>query len=208
MDEQETIRRRVIQDVLKLECSDCDLTEEAVRQSDRELYDRACSVFGTWEAALDYAAVRKSRRNRPDNSPQQVIKKVRRRCGCLNSMRARFVRKSDHRLYRQGVELFGTWKNAVKAAGINVDKLYPGKTYPVLNEEQAVAALRHRIVKGGIPTLTVLACENQYLARFLIRRFERFSAAIDAATSKMPEGDHEHSNTEINEEPPESKNVR
>lgn len=181
MDQQEITRRQVIQEVLSLEHSGCNLGEEAISHGQRVLYEQACAVFGTWTATLDYAAVRESRRSQSEASRDKVIRRIRRRCGCLSSLKATFVRKSDYRLYRNGVELFGSWENAVEAAGINVDKLYPGKGNPLLTKQQALAVLADRIATGGIPRLCVLACENQYLARFLIRQFKRFQHAISAA---------------------------
>lgn len=181
MDQREITRRQVIQEVLSLENSGCNLAEDAVSQGQPSLYEQACAVLGTWTATLDYAAVRESRRNHSETSRDKVIRRIRRRCGCLNSMKATFVRKSDYRLYRTGKELFGSWENAVKAAGIDINHLYPGKSNPQLSDEHALKALVERIAAKGIPRLCVLACENQYLARYLIRRFRNFHVAIDAA---------------------------
>jgi hypothetical protein len=80
--------------------------------------------------------------------------------------------------------------------GINLDKLYVGKSRPMLNEQTAVAALRRHIAQHGIPSLTELACEDQYLARFLMRRFRRYSAAINAATNEMCETDDDRRDAE------------
>lgn len=185
MDQQEITRRQVIQEVLSLEHSGCNLGEDAISEDQRALYEQACAVFGTWMATLDYAAVRQSRRSHSEASREKVIRRIRRRCGCLNSMKATFVRKSDFRLYRTGKELFGSWENALNAAGININNLYPGKTNPLLTDELALKALTERIADKGIPRLCVLACENQYLARYLIRRYRSFQFAIEVALQEL-----------------------
>lgn len=185
MDQQEITRRHVIQEVLSLEQSGCNLGEDEISETQRTLYDQACAVFGTWTAALDYAAVRESRRGHSEASREKVIRRIRRRCGCLNSMKATFVRKSEFRLYRTGKELFGSWEDALNAAGVDISNLYPGKTNPQLTDELALKALTERIADKGIPRLCVLACENQYLARYLIRRYRSFQIAIQAALQEL-----------------------
>ncbi len=103
-----------------------------------------------------------------------------------NRMVNRLSPSQEMRMLRKSLEELDE-KTIATAFGV-VSIGYPGKTHPFLNEESAMAALTDRIMKKGVPPLVVLACENQYLARCLTRRFGKFRAAVDEALRLLREG--------------------
>lgn len=181
MIEAEIQRREVIRLILSLEQKGKGLSEESVRMHAPELLQRANELFGTWPVALEYAGVRLVRGTSQNVTPDQLIKRIRRRCGNLHSMRAMFVRKADRPLYGDALAMFGTWQNALAQADVNRDQLYYGTKNPRLTQVTALDLLSQRILVSGVPTLVCLACENQYLTRCLIARFGSFQTALDLA---------------------------
>lgn len=107
-----------------------------------ELLQKAWESFGTWPVLPEYAGVRLVRWRTSQNvTPDQLIKKIRRRCGNLHSMRAMFVRKADYPLYRDALAMFGTWQNALAQAEVNRDRLYFGTKNPRSHQVTALELL-------------------------------------------------------------------
>ena len=181
MNDSETQRREVLRLILCLEQDGRLLSEDSVRMRSPELFQKACELFGTWPVALEYAGVRLVRGTSQNVTAEQLIKRIRRRCGNLHSMRAMFVRKADYPLYRDALAMFGTWQKALAEASVNKDRLYCGTKNPKLTQEMAIEMLARRVADGGEPTLVGLACENQYLARCLIARLRSFQVALNLA---------------------------
>lgn len=183
MIDSEIQRREVIRLILSLEQEGWGLSEESVRKHAPELLQKACELFGAWPVALEYAGVRLVRGTSQNVTPDQLIKRIRRRCGNLHSMRAMFVRRADYPLYRDALAMFGSWQNALVQADVNRDRLYFGTKNPKLTHVTALELLSQRISENGVPTLVCLACENQYLTRCLIARFGSFQTALNLANA-------------------------
>jgi hypothetical protein len=183
MTDSEVQRREVIRLILSLEQTGQVLSDEVVRAKEPELHEKACQLFGTWPVALEYAGVRLVRGSSQNATPDLIIRRIRRRCADLHSMRAVNIRRADFGLYRQAIAMFGSWQKALAEAGIDKDLLYSGPKNPKLTREAALDLLTQRIRNGGVPTLAILACENQYLARCLIARCGSFQAALNLAAA-------------------------
>ena len=183
MIDAEVQRREIIRLILSLEQKGKGLSEESVRTNAPELLQRGYQLFGTWPVALEYAGVRLVRGTSQNVTPDQLIKRIRRRCGNLHSMRAMFVRKADRPLYGDALAMYGTWQNALAEANVNRDRLYYGPKNPRLTQVTALEMLSQRVSTSGVPTLVSLACENQYLTRCLIARFGSFQTALDLASA-------------------------
>jgi hypothetical protein len=177
----EAQRREVLRLILSLEQNCQGLSEESVRAHSPELIRKACESFGSWPVALEYAGVRLIRGTSQNVTPEQLIRRIRRRCGNLHSMRAMFVRKADYPLYRNAVAIFGNWQNALAQSGVDRHRLYYVPKDPRLTQVTALELLSQRILANGVPTLISLACENQYLTRCLIARFGSFQTALKLA---------------------------
>lgn len=174
----DTNRKQVIRRILEIESQHQVLTEELICQKDKALFDEACELFGTWLLALKYAGVRKRRQRRKKWMPENVIKQIRRRVGRLNSVKAVNVRKANYTLYRAAIEIFGSWQNALKAAGIDRTRLYCSPINPRLNNEQIFELLRERVQEGKSMRFTDFACDNFAVARTIETRFRTWNKAL------------------------------
>lgn len=114
-------------------------------------------------------------------SRRAILRRIRRRCASLKSMRAKHVRIVDYRLYREALDAFGSWGGGVEAAGINQKNLLYGKRNPVLSREEILEALRSRAAAGGVMKLASLARDNQALARSVLHHFKGWRRALVAA---------------------------
>jgi hypothetical protein len=178
MNSFEINRKLVIRRILEIESQHQILTEESIRQENKALFDEACELFGTWALALKYAGVRKKRQRNRKWKPEIVIKQIRRRVARLNSVKAMNVRKANHSLYRAGVDMFGSWQNALDAAGIDRNRMYFGPLNPRLENDQIFELLRERTREGKSMRFTDFACENFAVARTIETRFRNWNRAL------------------------------
>jgi hypothetical protein len=174
----DTNRKQVIRRILEIESQHQVLTEELICQKDKALFDEACEFFGTWPLALKYAGVRKRRQRRKKWIPENVIKQIRRRVGRLGSVKAVNVRKANYTLYRAAIEIFGSWQNALNAAGIDRKRLHWGPINPKMTNEQIFQLLRERAQEGKSMRFTDFACDNFAVARTIETRFRNWNKAL------------------------------
>ncbi len=174
-------RKRVICSILELERQKFRLTADSASQNHKVLFDEAVDLFGTWTLALEYAGVRVSRKKIDKLPPKIIIQQIRWRVGRLNCVKAMHMRKINHKLYRAGVETFGSWRLALVAAGVNPKRLYFGPNNPRLNNEQILELLRERSREGKSMRLIDFACDNLAVARSIESRFRSWKAALTLA---------------------------
>ena len=113
-------REAVIRRIVEREMQGQPLTEEAVRDDAPALHRAACEVFGTWDTALHYAGVRCCRRGFEPSTPEQVIQQIRRYLQTGRRPIGTFVRRHHYRLHRDAIRCFGTWRQALSAAGVDI----------------------------------------------------------------------------------------
>jgi len=178
MESNDAARREVIRQILELEQQKTPLAEDAARSTLKELYRNACRCFGSWQVALDYAGVPARRGARQICAPESVVRRIRRRCASLYSVRAKYVRKTDNKLYCEALATFGSWNGALEAADIRRDRLMFGPENPKLNVEQILELLRSRAASGESLRLVDFACENQALTRSIVYRFKCWQNAL------------------------------
>ena len=181
MDNPEAQRKETIRRILDLEKTEQSMTDDSVRSGYGDLYQQACQHFGTWLVALEYAGVSLKRGTSQNFTPESVVKRIRRRCSNLHSMKAMFVRKADYRLYRDAKTTFGTWQRSLEHAGVDKDKLYFGPTNPKVTCETILVMLIEWLGEGQALTPTAIACRNQAFARALVFRYGGFQNAFRLA---------------------------
>ncbi|MCA9234225.1 MAG: hypothetical protein KDA44_02070 [Planctomycetales bacterium] len=186
MEADDDVRRELIRQILELERTGTSLVEDAIKTSHVALYDAACGQFGAWRIAIAYAGVRLRDRGGRDVSSQAILRRIRRRCASLRSMRAMHVKVKDHRLYRETLDTFGSWKEGVEAAGVNQQNLIFGKNNPALSRDELLEAMRARAAAGGAMTLASLARDNQALARSILHHFKGWRRALAEAGLRAP----------------------
>lgn len=90
------------------------------------LYGAAVRYFGSWKKAVeaagfDYKVICK-RRQPGSWSKDQIIQTIK----DLKQMNSSFVRKSNSALYNAALRNFGSWKNAIEAAGLDYIQIKKG----------------------------------------------------------------------------------
>ena len=142
----------------------------------------ACEVFGTWGTALHYAGVRYGRRGIEPASSEQILQQIRQYLQLGRSPMAAFVRRHHYRLYREALRCFGTWRQALSAAGVDIRRAGLNKTKrrPQTNEE-IFEALRVWHAAGHSMAWSVACLENRQLAVAAHGRFHGWRRALLAA---------------------------
>jgi hypothetical protein len=180
-----TSRRDVIRRIVRRDNQEQSLREEVVQREDAKLFESACQHFGTWGTALRYAGVDIDRLAKgPSYGPEAVIRQIRRLCHGTYNLTAKRVRHRDGRLYRAALEHFGTWKKALRAAGINPDHVRPHKKGHSLNRQQMVEAILDRKRRGQSLRCIDVRRENYAFAVAAKHRFGSWRAALIAAGVK------------------------
>ena len=176
-------REDVIRRIVQRELQDQGLTEQAVLQTEPDLHQLASQAFGTWETALKYAGVNLHRLYaKQDYTPEQVIQKIRRLCckGCNPS--AVHVRRRHNRLHKAGCQHFGTWSQALLAAGVNLRRarLRPGRR-DRLDHQKLLDEVRAWCRAGQSLTWSEVCLENHALAVAAKRFYGGWRNALVAA---------------------------
>ena len=120
-------REYVIRQIVSREMANRSIDAEGVKKADLELYQAANELFGTWETALEYAGTPQSQsRAVPELDPETVLRKLRYLCNNGYTLKSGHNQKRDPRLFAATRRHFGTWRKALIAAGINVQRLSKG----------------------------------------------------------------------------------
>lgn len=180
MSREDVIRRLVERDL-----QDRELSEETAERDSPDLHAAACEHFGTWETALKYAGVRdiarkrdRPRKQRSQYSRDQVTKEIRELCLDGYNLTATRVRQRELRLYSAARRLFGTWRDAVRAAGI--DPAHAFRT-AALTKTAVLAVLQQRHQQGLSLAWTEFCLENRHVAIAARNFFRSWSKALLAA---------------------------
>ena len=173
-------REEVIRQIVKRDVNKLDLTEETVSNDDAALYKSGCEQFGTWETALKYAGVT-VRGSYPRNqyTANAVLKEIRYRCTSQYSLSATHILRHNRRLYDAARQHFGTWRKAMRAAGINLKGLKD--TYKNCSKQELIQALHER-KESGLPLAWTHVClENRGFALKVKHTFGSWRNALIAA---------------------------
>ena len=117
-------RESVIRAIVRREREGLPLSSGAVQEASSQLHSGAYRHFGSWRNALQAAGIKATdveRRRQWDKA--KIIAHLRDLCGRGRSLRQKFVHRSDSGLYRAACHHFGTWCNALIAAGINPEAI-------------------------------------------------------------------------------------
>lgn len=114
-------REAVIRRIVQREMQKCTLTEDSVRRNEPELYRTACKLFGTWETALQYAGINLRRLPAKQQYNREcVLQKIRVLCRTGCSIKAKDNMRREYGLYAAALQYFKSWRQALQAAGINL----------------------------------------------------------------------------------------
>ena len=170
-------RESVIRAILRRERDGLPLNSEAVRGVSRPLHCGALRHFGSWRNALQAAGINVAtiERRRKWNKAK-VIARLRELCGKGRSLRYSVVHRYDSGLCRAACLIFGTWCNALVAAGINPESICRD---PQWDRNGIIEAILLRAVCGEALGSTTVRPHTLKLAA--VRQFGSWPAALVAA---------------------------
>jgi len=170
-------RESVIRAIVRREREGLPLNSRAVQQASSQLHSGACRHFGSWRNALQAAGIKPAdveRRRQWDKA--KVIAHLRDLCVRGRSLRQKIVHRSDSGLYCAACQHFGTWCNALIAAGINPEAICRD---PQWDHARIIEAILLRAVQGRALGSTTVRPHT--LKSAAVREFGSWSAALVAA---------------------------
>ena len=110
------IRETIIRKIVELDVAGRSLLEESVQSANELLHASAVNEFGSWETALQYAGVSSHDVGRcRDLSPDRI-----KLCTTGYDLGAMVNRSRDRALYDAAIRHFGSWREALTSAGVNL----------------------------------------------------------------------------------------
>jgi hypothetical protein len=139
-------RESVIQAILRRERDGLPLNCEAAKMASKPLYWGAFRQFGSWRNALRAAGINPAtveRRRQWDKA--KIIARLRELCSQRRSLRQAAMQRYDSGFCRAACLTFGSWCNALVAAGINPESICRD---PHWDRGEIVEAILLRVVRG------------------------------------------------------------
>ena len=143
----------------------------------------AIKRFGTLPAALAALGIRgwPRRLRSPLPEPGAVLAAIRRRHERGDSLRQRAVERAEPGIVTGAQKHFGTWRAAMKAAGL---ESLVGR--PTWTKAQIVAGLRARHARGAALNMSIVEREEPSLAIAAVNHFGNMRKALLAAKLPVP----------------------
>lgn len=175
-------REDVIRQIVERDLQNLPLWEHSVQRDAKDLHAAACKLFGVWETALKYAGVSACRLAVKDEySRDRVLAKIRKICMNGNDMSAQRNSRRDRRLYEAARKHFGTWRRALKAAGINLKHVRPPSKPRRIDREKVIRQLRKRAESGRSMRYADVCMENRAFAITVKHAFRSWREGLVAA---------------------------
>jgi len=182
------IRETIIRKIVELELGGHSLLEDNVRSIDELLHAAALNEFGSWETALGYAGVNARDVGRcRDLTPERIKQQLRRLCTTGYDLGAKINRSRDRAHYNAAVRHFGSWREALTAAGINLANVTRHRPKN-LDRDAMLLWIRNRKEAGQSITFSEVCLENRDYALAIKREFRSWARALDAAFPPSDEG--------------------
>ena len=175
-------REDVIRHIVERDLHNQGLSAEVVLQEAQDLHAAACLHFGTWDTALHYAGISIRRvMSEEEFKADRVLKRIRTMCCDGYDMSAQHNIRRDRRFYEAARQHFGTWRNALRAAGVNLEHVRLPKKPRTLDKEKIIRQLRQRHEAGLSMKRNDVCLENRALATAAINAFHSWRRALAAA---------------------------
>jgi hypothetical protein len=156
------------------------LSAESVLREAKKLHSAACEHFGTWETALRYAGVdMRALAARDEYSRERVLSRIRRLCRDGHDLAAHRNQMRNRRMYDAARQHFGSWRGALRAAGINLANLRPRSLR--LDTNEILDRLRRMHAEGHSMKWTDVCLDNRTLAMAAKSAFRSWRRALVAA---------------------------
>jgi hypothetical protein len=170
-------RESVIRAILQREQDGLPLNCEVVKGESKPLHCGASRHFGSWRNALRAAGIDVATVEcRRDWDKAKIIARLRTLCRQRRSLRQAAVYRYDSGLCRAAYLTFGSWCNALIAAGINPESICRD---PQWDRNKVVEAILLRVVRGDALGSTTV--RPRTLKTAAVREFGSWPAALIAA---------------------------
>jgi len=170
-------RESVIRTILRREHDGLPLNCEAVKGVSMQLYGLAVRQFGSWRSALRAAGINVAKvERRRDWDKAKIIVRLRELCSQRRSLRYSVVHRHDSGFCRAACVTFGTWCNALVAAGINPEFFCRD---PQWDRSKIIEAILLRALRGE--ALGSTTARPRTLTSAAVKEFGSWSAALMAA---------------------------
>ena len=157
------------------------LLEDNVRIADELLLAAAINAYGSWDTAMDYAGVSAGDVGRcRDLTPERIKQQLRRLCTTGYDLGAKVNRSRDRALYSAAMRHFGSWREALTAACINLANVTHRRPKP-LDRDSMLLWIRNRQVASQTLVCGEVCLENRDNASAIKREFRSWAKAIEAA---------------------------
>jgi hypothetical protein len=170
-------RESVIRAILRRARDGLPLNCEAVKEASSQLCSGAFRHFGSWRNALRAAGIKVAgveRRREWDKA--RIITRLRELCRRRRSLRQTAVHRYDSGLLRAACLTFGSWCNALVAAGINPESICRD---PQWDQTKIIEAILLRVLRGEALGSTTVRPHT--LKSAAVREFGSWPAALVAA---------------------------
>ena len=177
------LRRDVIREIVKRDNQYLQLNEETIIKDAKSLYDAACEHFGAWDIALRYAGVeeRYFRCDRHGFSRERVVRVLRKLCTSGYNLAAKHNMHRDYKLYQAAIHYFGSWHDALEAAGINCRNIQLNAKPRRHDKQKILEKLRERHNAGLAITWPEVCLGNRTFALAAKQAFGSWRKALVAA---------------------------
>lgn len=155
-----------------------------LKRIDSGLLDAACRHYGSYRAAVAAAGLEAPARNAPRKWPLvKVLDEIRRRAASGLSVRATDIQREFRGLGAAGQREFGTWPQAVQAAGVPYPRRAEGWKWP---RRRIMEVIQARVARGRDIRNTTMRRQFGGLWWAGCREFGTWRAAVEAAGVKYP----------------------
>lgn len=144
-------RERVLSEIKRRHQKGWRLNTGYMQKNCGKLLRSSMHHFGTWAAAITAAGIEYEnvciKRSPHSWSRKEITAEIKKRKSQGEKISAAYIARNGTALYRAACKLFGSWKKAVKAAGIDyrsIQLCVPGKW----NKRRLLKAIRERIARG------------------------------------------------------------
>lgn len=177
------LRRDVIRKIVERDCQKKELEEDMVIMDAKSLHEAACKHFGTWDTALRYAGLgaRHLRGVQYSHSREQVVGKLRKLCISGYSLLAKHNMHRDYKLYRAAMHYFGSWKDALEAAGVDCRNIKLHAKPRRHDKQEIIEKLRERQNAGLSIIWSEVCLENRTFAISAKQAFGSWGKVLAAA---------------------------
>ena len=174
-------KRRVMSEILHLESRGENLSYGHVSEKHSKLFGAGKNWFGSWKNAVLAAGIDyESHLPHLVWSEERIINAIKKRVSQGKAINSAAVVKDDNKLTQAARQYFGTWTEAVGAAGFDYQNYAP-KPVRKWNRETVKEAIRKRYKEGMNLNMKAIRKEDSGLMSAGTKSFGSWKSAIEAA---------------------------